>query len=104
MNSFEQRERAYENKFVHDQEIEFKVHAKKTRLLALWAAKLMNMNEERAKKYASNLVNEQIFNNDNANIITRIHADLHKKGIIISEQEIHTELENCFNIAKNSLN
>ena len=52
MPTFNDREKAEEAKYAHDQELEFKVNARRNKLLGLWAAELMGMSGETAEAYA----------------------------------------------------
>ncbi len=46
MTSFKDREKGFENKFAHDQEMQFRITARRNRLVGEWAAGLMNLTEE----------------------------------------------------------
>src|SRR5262249_46549554 len=52
MTTFDDREKAFEKKFEHDQELQFKVNVRKNKLLGLWAAGLMGKRGEEAEAYA----------------------------------------------------
>ena len=56
MSSFDDRERAEEAKFVMDEATEFKVMARRNKLLGLWAADLMDLHDEEAEAYAKTVV------------------------------------------------
>jgi len=49
MNDLNDREKGFERKFANDQEIEFKINAKRNKLLASWAASILKLNEEQKK-------------------------------------------------------
>ena len=49
MNNFNDREKAFEKKFANDQEAEFKISAKRNKLLGTWVASILNLNEEQKK-------------------------------------------------------
>ena len=50
MNDFNDREKGFERKFANDQEVEFKINAKRNKLLAIWVANILKLNEEQKKK------------------------------------------------------
>ena len=52
MTTFDDRERGFEAKFAHDQELEFKTTARRNRLLGLWAAELMGLQKKHLEDYA----------------------------------------------------
>ncbi|HCR66477.1 MAG TPA: DUF1476 domain-containing protein, partial [Oceanicaulis sp.] len=56
MSGFDDRENAFENKFAHDQELEFKAVARRNKLLGLWAAELMGLTGDDAEAYGKEVV------------------------------------------------
>ncbi len=56
MTTFDERESAFENKFKHDKELEFKVNNRRNKLLGLWAAKLLGIDGADAEAYAKEVV------------------------------------------------
>ena len=52
MTTFSDREKAFEDKYKHDQELQFKVEARRNKLLGLWAAELMGLAGADAQAYA----------------------------------------------------
>ena len=49
MSSFDDREKSFEKKFAHDEELQFKISARKNKYLAQWASKILGYNEEKEK-------------------------------------------------------
>ncbi|RZK32476.1 MAG: DUF1476 family protein, partial [Hymenobacter sp.] len=60
MDKFNEREQAYENKFIHDAEVEFRITARTNKYIGLWAAEMMFFNNNESKQYTENLVNHNI--------------------------------------------
>ena len=56
MTTFNDREKAFEKKYEHDQDLKFKVNARKNKLLGLWAAGLMGKSGADAEAYAKDVV------------------------------------------------
>ena len=56
MSNFKDREKSFENKFAHDQEMQFRVTARRNRLLGEWAAGLMGLTAEETDAYAKAVV------------------------------------------------
>ncbi len=56
MNNFNDREKAFEKKFANDQEAEFKISAKRNKLLGTWVASILNLNEEQKKNYITEVI------------------------------------------------
>ena len=58
MTTFDDRENAFENKFAHDAEMQFRAEARRNKLLGLWAAELMGKTGDDAEAYAREVVKE----------------------------------------------
>ena len=56
MNTFDDREHAFEAKFAHDAEMQFKAEARRNKLLGLWAAELMGKSGDEAAEYAKEVI------------------------------------------------
>ena len=56
MSTFDEREKAFERKFEHDQELQFKANSRRNKLLGLWAAGLMGKTGDAAESYAREIV------------------------------------------------
>lgn len=101
MTTFDDREKAAENKYAHDQENEFRVHARRNKLLGLWAAGRMNLQGAAAEDYAKSLIAAMVNEGDeDLLIINRIKADLSARGVMISEQDIKQEMQKLAVVAK----
>ena len=76
MTTFDEREQAFETKFAHDAEMQFKVEARARNLLALWAANQMERRGDAAVDYAKALISEWIEGRGPADAVDRVMADL----------------------------
>ncbi|HYG87667.1 MAG TPA: DUF1476 domain-containing protein [Azospirillum sp.] len=99
MTTFDDREKAFEGKFQHDQDLLFRIRARRGRLAGLWAANLMGLRDAEAEAYARQLVESDIATSGPHEIRTRLLGDLHGKGIDISEHRVEKELEHLFQVA-----
>jgi hypothetical protein len=94
MKSFTDREKGFEAEFKHNQELRFRVTARRNRLFGLWvAAKLGIPSGEEAEAYAKTVVAADFEAPGDADIINKVRTDLEMKGISVSEAELRTELE-----------
>lgn len=103
MTTFNDREKAAENKYAHDQERQFKVKARRTKLMGLWAARRMNLSGAAADDYAKSLIAATISSNDDEDIVAQVKADLSGRGITATEKEIKEELFKVTQIAKEQI-
>ncbi|NDF12030.1 MAG: DUF1476 domain-containing protein [Proteobacteria bacterium] len=93
MTTFDRREQAFENKFMHDQEIQFKIISRRRKLLGLWAAKQMNMKGEEAELYALGIVSYGIDDKREGAVVNHIRDDLEKGGVQVTEEKIRDMMD-----------
>lgn len=89
MSSFDDRENAFENKYAHDQELQFKVEARRNKLLGLWAAGLLGKDAEAAKAYAIEVVKSDFEEAGDEDVFRKVSADLGDKA---SEAEVRAQM------------
>ena len=99
MTTFEERERAFENKFGHEQEVLFKIQVRRARLLGLWAAEQMKFGESEAMAYARSIVDADFEEAGSADIVRRVCTDLESHGIDISRHRVEKEAELLLTLA-----
>ena len=58
MSTFDERKKAFEDKFAYDSEIKFKVEARRNKLLALWASELLGKNESETQNYIKEVIHQ----------------------------------------------
>ncbi|AIL65206.1 hypothetical protein NOVO_04115 [Rickettsiales bacterium Ac37b] len=93
MNKIDDREQAYENKFAHDAEIEFKINARTNKMLGLWAASQMKMDQTASDSYATKLVEDSVNNNySEDDLVNKIYNDLTSAGFNIDISEIKSSI------------
>lgn len=100
MNSFDERQKGYENKFAHDLEVDFKVRSKRNKYLGLWAAEKMGYEGEKADKYAIDVVSSVVDGCANQAVLNRIVSDLRGNDIEINEQEVLQKMQELLTRAK----
>ena len=93
MTTFDDRERAEEAKFAHDEEMLFRIHARRNRLLGQWAAERMGLSAVEAEAYAKSVVQADFEEGGDEDVIRKLLGDLVGAGIDASEAEIRAALE-----------
>jgi hypothetical protein len=91
MPTFDDREKEFEARFKHDQELQFKVKARRNRLLGLWAAEQMGLAGEAAAAYAKTIVNAEFAGGDK-HVVDKLVADLAAKGQNVTATQVQFEL------------
>ena len=99
MATFEDREKEFETRFKHDQELQFKVTARRNRLLGLWAAEKMGLAGDEAAAYAKTIVDAE-FSGGDKHVVEKLAADLAAKGQNISAAQVQFELDHFADTAK----
>lgn len=92
MTTFDDRERAFETKFARDQEMQFKITARRNRLLGQWAAGLMGLTEVEADAYARDVVRADFEAAGDEDVIRKILGDLTSAGVECDEGRIREAL------------
>ena len=76
MTTFDDRENAFEAKFAHDSEMQFKAEARRNKLLGLWAAGLMGKSGDEAAAYALSVVSADFEEAGSEDVVRKVAADL----------------------------
>ena len=83
--TFDKREEGFEKKFAHDEDLRFKAHARRNRMLGMWAADKLGLTGDAASAYAKGVVTAQL---DGQDVAKKVENDLQAKGVTATEQEI----------------
>ena len=102
MTTFDGREKEFEARFKHDQDLQFKVKARRNRLLGLWAAERMGLAGDAASTYAREVVDAE-FHGGDRHVVEKIVADLSAKGHGATEAQVKSELEHFAESAKQQI-
>ena len=101
MNTFEDREKSFEKKFANDQEAEFKISAKRNRLLANWVANILKFNEEQKKNYITEVIKSDFQEVGDQDVFKKIKKDLEGKNI--PDTEIRQKMSEFLEAAKKEI-
>ncbi|WBH15416.1 DUF1476 domain-containing protein [Sphingomonas radiodurans] len=93
MTTFDDRERAFEAKFAHDEEMAFRIVARRNRLLGVWAAELMKLTPEEADSYAKSVVHTDLEEAGDGDVLRKILGDLTAAGVEIDEPAVRAALD-----------
>ncbi|GAA4022290.1 DUF1476 domain-containing protein [Sphingomonas swuensis] len=92
MTTFDDRERAFETKFAHDEEMRFRVIARRNKLLGHWAAGLMKLSPIEAEAYAKDVVRADFEEAGDEDVIRKLLGDLTAADIEIDDAAIRQAL------------
>jgi len=91
--SFQDREKAFESKWAHDEELRFKVIARRNKLLGLWAAEQMGISGDDAVEYAKSVVRADLEEPGHEDVVRKVHKDFEAKGVVRSDHAIRVKME-----------
>lgn len=100
MSQFKDRENAFENKFAHDEELQFKANARRNKLLGLWAAELMGIEGDAAAEYAKEVVKADFEEAGDEDVYRKVKGDLDARHLDISEHRVRKAMEDTMTEAR----
>lgn len=103
MTQFDDREQAYEKEFARNKEFDFKVAARRNKLLGLWAAGKMNLTGDAVEAYAAQVIAADFEETGDEDVYRKIKGDLDDSGVEISEHQIRREMEDQLAKAREQL-
>jgi len=92
MSSFDEREREFEARFKHDEELAFKIRARRDKLLGLWAAGHMGLTGAAAEGYAKEVVAAEFSGPRGRAVVEKVARDFAARGVAISTERVEDEL------------
>jgi len=101
MNNFNDREKGFERKFANDQEVEFKISAKRNKLLATWVANILKLNEDEKKIYIAEVIKSDFQEAGHEDVFKKIKKDLEGKNI--QDTEIRQKMSEFLETAKKEI-
>jgi hypothetical protein len=93
MTTFDNREKAFENKFAHDADLQFKITARRNKLVGQWAAEKMGLTPEETTAYATSVVQADFEEAGDEDVIRKLLGDLTSAGIDVDDAMIRAALD-----------
>lgn len=93
MTTFDQRKKAFENKFFHDEEAKFKLASRRRKLLGLWAAEQMHKSEEDSLEYALDIVRLGMEDSREGAVVRKLMDDMQAIGLHVTEEDIREQMD-----------
>ncbi|MBM3646397.1 MAG: DUF1476 domain-containing protein [Alphaproteobacteria bacterium] len=100
MTTFDEREKTFEKKFERDQDLQFKVNARKNKLLGLWAAGLMGKSGADAEAYAKDVVMADFEKPGDDDVVDKLVKDLAAAGKPTEDHTVRKQGERLLAEAK----
>lgn len=103
MPTFEDREKGFEDKFAHDKEFEFKVMARRNKLLGLWAAEQLGFGGEAADAYAREVIESDFQETGEEDVFAKVWGDFQAKSVDVSEHQVRRQMSELLEQARTQL-
>ena len=103
MNTFKDREKDFESRFQHDQELQFKATARRNKLLGLWAAGELGLSGAEAESYAKEVVLADFEEPGDDDVLRKVLADFEEGNVGIDSSKIRHEMERLMPLAKQEI-
>jgi len=103
MSQFDDREKGEEARFAMTAEREFRAHARRDKLLGIWAAELMSLSGDAATAYAAEVVAADLSAHGEEDVFAKVAADLKAKGIAVSDAVIRQKMAQLVAVAKEQI-
>ena len=98
MSSFNEREKSFEKKFVHDEEKKFKISARRNKYLGQWASKILHYNSDQEKEYIQAVIKADFKEHGDEDVFQKIKEDLKLHNI--SDDQIREKMKELNEKAK----
>ena len=103
MTTFDDRGKGFEAKYKRDQELQFKVMARRNKLLGLWAAEKMGVSGADAETYSKEVVVSDFDRPGDEDVLEKVHGDLEAKGLGLSASDVRKEMERLLDVARQEI-
>ena len=101
MTGFDDRQKGFENKYKHDEELKFKVNARRNKLLGEWAGRQLGLAGAELDAYAKTVVMSDFDRPGDDDVLQKVASDLKGKGV--GEGVIRAEMEKLLGVAKEQI-
>lgn len=103
MTTFDERADAFEKKFAHDQDMQFKATARRNKLLGLWVAEKLGKTGPDAEAYAKSVLMADFEEAGDDDVLRKVRGDLAANGVTVTDTDIRKEMDSLLIAAKKAL-
>ena len=98
MSSFDEREKGFEKKFAHDEELQFKVSARRNKYIGEWASKILGYNTDQEKDYIQSVIKADFAEAGDEDVFRKVKEDLKNHNIL--DKDIRKKMDELNEKAK----
>ena len=103
MTTFDEREKGFEAKYKLNKELDFKIGARRNKLLGLWAAGLLGLADEAADAYAREVIESDFEEPGDDDVLRKVHGDLDAKNLGRSAEEVRKQMDKLMGVARDQI-
>lgn len=103
MDSFDDRAKAFEDKFAHDRELQFKATARRNKLLGIWAAGQIGKSGDELDEYVKSVVISDFAEPGDEDVLRKVYGDFEAAGVSISREELRLQMDRLLQEAMRQL-
>ena len=103
MTTFDEREKAFEKKFILDQELKFKAESRRNKKLAEWAGAAMGLGATEIEAYVAAVRKADLLEKGDQDVLHKVMQDLTAKGLKIGEAEVRKKMNEFLADAVNEI-
>ena len=100
MSKFDEREKGFEKKFIRDEELQFKINAKRNKYLGDWAAEKLGKSDIDKEAYIQEVIKSDFAEPGDEDVFRKIQGDFKKASISTPDSEIREQMKLLFDLAK----
>jgi len=101
MNKFDERKKSFETKYVRDEELKFKIDARRNKYLGQWVSVILGYNPGQEKEYIQSVIKADFQEAGDEDVFRKIKADLKDRNI--SDEDIRKKMNEFNEKAKSEL-
>ena len=98
MSTFDEREKSFEKKFAHDEELQFKVSARRNKYIGQWVSQILGYNSDQEKDYIQSVIKADFAEAGDEDVFRKVKADLKDRNI--SDEDIRKKMDELNEKAK----
>jgi len=98
MSTFDDREKSFEKKFAHDEELQFKISARRNKYVGQWVSQILGYNPDQEKEYIQSVIKADFEEAGDEDVFRKVKNDL--KDHNISDEEIRKKMDELSEKAK----
>ena len=103
MNKFDERQKGFEKKYVRDEELKFKVDARRNKYLGVWVAEKLGLSGDAVQGYTSEVLKSDLEEEGDMDVFRKVRKDFDDKKISISDDELRQSMDQFLLQAKEEI-